>query len=130
MESAFSPERLKGAFEVGHKRVGVYDSGGEGLEDPGCGPHVGLAVAGLLEWDEARGDGDGAREFVDFGYFLPLFLVLGYDPLLRVAVGDVLFGAEGVHHFFAFETESRFERVVPVVEAGVDDLVLVSGSDS
>ena len=102
--------------------MGVYDSGGEGLEDGGVGADIWLAVVGFLEGNEARGDVDRRGEFVDFDELFPLLVVLGDDPFFGVAVRDGFAGAEGVHHLFAFEAESGFEGIVAVVEAGVDDL--------
>lgn len=101
----------------------VDDAGCEGFEHAGRGAHVGFAVVGFLRGDEAGGDGDGAGEGVDFGQFVPLLLVLRHDPLFRVAVGDIVARAEVVHHFSAFDAQAGFERVGPIVETGVDDLV-------
>lgn len=101
----------------------VDDAGGGGFEHAGGGADGWFAVVRFLEGEEARGDGDGAGEGVHFGQFFPLLLVLGHDPLFRVAVGDVVARAEGVHHFSASHAEGGFERVGAIVESGVNDLV-------
>lgn len=109
VEGRFPAEGLEAAFQVSHQCVRVYDARREGFEHAGGGADGGLAVLRFLMGEEARGDGDGAGEGVHFAQFFPLFLVLGYDPFFRVAVGDVVARAEGVHHFSALDAEGGFE---------------------
>lgn len=59
---------------------------------------------------------------VDFLESFQLRLVLGHYPFPRVAVWDVVGSAEVVHHLLALDAEVGFERVLAVVETGVDDL--------
>jgi hypothetical protein len=125
MERADSTGLLERALEELHQTVRVHNARRRALEHAGFGTDVGFAVPYFGGGKEAGGDADGRGEGVDFGQGIHLRGVLGHDPFPSVAVGDRVFAAEVVHHFLAAEAELGLEGVGTVVEASVDDLVVL-----
>ena len=67
------------------------------------------------------------RELVHFLELAHLLCVLCDDPLLRVAVWNPMFLAQGVESFLSCEAEIRFQCAVAIVETCVDDFGVPRG---
>ena len=70
-------------------------------------------------------DADRLREFMSLHKLLMLLLVLCQNPLFGIAIRDVLFLAQIVHHLLAFEAQSRLQGVWTIVYTGMYYLELI-----
>lgn len=119
--------RFRGLFEVAHELMGVDNAAFRAVQS-GHPVDVGLHGLDFFLGDETHtGNPIRFRLLQNAAKLLFLGIVRGQDDLSRLPVGDPLFAAQLVKHGIALCTKPGLQQVLPVVQAGMNDLAVSRG---